>query len=88
MVFLAPLLVLLGALLAHRARVLILLPATLLVWVIAVQLARIESFSLWQIVLVAFMGGACLQLGYLGGAVFFHQRLAAQRKRAIVVVRR
>lgn len=88
MVFLAPLLVLFGALLSRWAKVFILLPTTVVVWLIAVQFARADALSFWQTLVAAFLSGACLQLGYLAGASLFHQRLEAQRKRAVVVVRR
>lgn len=88
MVFLAPLLVLFGVLLSRRAKVFVLVPATILVWLAAAQFARIDALSLWQTLLAVFLAGACLQLGYLGGASLLHQRLEAQRKRAVVVVRR
>ncbi len=88
MVFLAPLLVLFGALLSRWAKVFILLPTTVVVWLIAVQFARVDALSFWQTLVAAFLSGACLQLGYLAGASLLHQRLDARRKRAIVVVRR
>jgi hypothetical protein len=88
MVFFAPLLVLLGALLSLRAKVFVLVPATVLVWLAAAQFAHIDALPLWQTLAAVFLSGACLQLGYLAGASLFHQRLDAQRKRAVVVVRR
>jgi hypothetical protein len=88
MVFVAPLLVLFGVLLSFRTKVFALVPATVLVWMVAALFAHTGSLSLGKTLLAAFLGGACLQVGYLAGASLLHQRLEAQRKRAVVVVRR
>jgi hypothetical protein len=88
MIFFAPLLVLIGALLSRRAKVYVLVPTTVLVWVAAAHFAHADALSFGQSLAAVFLSGACLQLGYLAGASLFHQRMEAQRKRAVVVVRR
>lgn len=88
MVFLAPLLVLVGVLMSRRTKVFALVPATILVWLAAAHFAHMDSLSFGKALFAVFLSGACLQLGYLAGASLFHQRLEAQRKRAVVVVRR
>jgi hypothetical protein len=88
MVFLAPILVLLGALISRWVKVIVLVPATVIVWIAAAQFAKIDALGAWQTLVAVFLCGACLQLGYLAGAVLLAQRQAALRKRAVVTIRR
>ena len=59
---------LIGALLAQRFKVLVLVPAIALGALVAVSLGRHYGASAWQIVGAAVVDIVCLQLGYLAGA--------------------
>lgn len=89
MIPLALVLIVLGILLSRWVKVFVLIPVTVLAWIAAVYYAHIHSSSVSLMVITAFLCGACLQLGYLAGAVLVNQRIAAHmRKRAVVAARR
>jgi hypothetical protein len=88
MILLALFLIALGTLLGQWMKVSVLIPATLFAWGAAVQVGSADAFSAVQTLLAIFLCGACLQLGYLAGAVLLHQHLAQIRKRAVVSTRR
>ena len=58
---------LVGAVLAQRFRVMILLPATAMMLVLAAVAGLLQSYTVWGIVVLAAAGGASLQIGYLFG---------------------
>lgn len=80
-------LVLFGIALRRWTRVFVLIPATFLVWAGVAALARHTGFSISATILAAFLGGACLQLGYLAGA-FLLPLLAHLKKREVTEVQR
>ena len=84
---LVPVLILFGIALRRWTRVFILIPATFLVWAGVAVLASHAGFSISATILAAFLGGACLQLGYLAGA-FLLPFLAHLKKREITEARR
>ncbi len=88
MVALALLLIALGILLSHWVKVFVLIPATLLAWIAAVYFARLDIFSVMQTLIAAFLCGACLQFGYLTGAVLLQHSAARAKKQAVLAVRR
>jgi hypothetical protein len=88
MILLALLLIASGAALSRWMKGFALVPATILAWIAAVNLAGLYSFSLIQTVGTAFLCGACLQLGYLVGAFLWSHRIAPAKKHAALAARR
>lgn len=84
LILLLPIVVLsiLGALFSRKIRALGLAPATLLVWGVAGELARLNGFSIWQTLAAVFLCGASLQFGYLAGAMLLPQRCAIRDRQA------
>jgi len=88
MILLALSLLLFGAFLSRWMKVLVLLPATLLAWGVALSLAGLQSLSLLQAVVDAFLAGFCLQFGYFAGGLFLGPRTAHAKKHAFSPIRR
>lgn len=85
---LVPVLILSGVALRRWTRVFILIPATFLVWAGVAALACHAGFSLAAVIVAAFLGGACLQLGYLVGAFLLPFFDATMKKRPTTEARR
>ena len=88
MILFAAFLLMLGIVLSLWLKVFALMPVTLLAWAVAVGLAQIDSLSLAQTVVAAFLCGASLQFGYFVGGMFVHHRVAYTKKHAFVATRR
>jgi hypothetical protein len=67
MIFLAIPSLLVGAVLAQRFKVMILLPATAMVVVLAAGTGFVHSYTIGWTILLAAAGGASMQVGYLFG---------------------
>lgn len=63
---------LIGALLAQRFTVLVLVPALAVTIVLAITLGYYHGYSAWQIFIGTVEDIGCLQLGYLVGAGMSH----------------
>lgn len=68
-------------------KVFALIPATLLAWTFAVGFAWIESFSLLQTIVAAFLCGMCLQFGYFLGGILISHRAASTKRQARLATR-
>lgn len=88
MILLALLLIAIGVALSRWMKGFALVPATILAWIAAVNLAGLYSFSLIETVGAAFLCGACLQFGYLAGAFLWAPRLVPAKKHAALTARR
>jgi hypothetical protein len=68
---------LIGATLAQRFKVMVLMPATAIVLVVAVGIEATPERTVWSIVMIAIIIATCQQIGYLFGIVIRHVLLAA-----------
>jgi hypothetical protein len=73
---------LVGAALGQRFKVLVLMPATAIVLVLAVGTGVTQARTAWSIVLMAAAAATCLQIGYLVGIGVHHVLAAALSKRS------
>jgi len=86
MILIALILAACGAILSHWLRVFILIPASLVVWGIAIVFAWMHSFSILQSIATGFLFSACLQFGYLGGAAVGYLHAAHRKRRSVMTV--
>jgi hypothetical protein len=73
---------LVGAVLAQRFKVLVLMPATAVVLVLAVGTGATQARTDWSLVLMATAAVTCLQIGYLVGIGVHHVLAAALSRRS------
>jgi hypothetical protein len=81
MIVIALILAACGIVLGHWFRVFVLVPASLLIWVIALVFGWMHGFSVLQCIGIAFLFTTCLQFGYLGGAALAGAHSAYRRRR-------
>ena len=70
-----------GAAAGLRLRVFVLFPLIFLCLVVVTTWGLAQNQSCWSIIVMNFVGSACLQLGYLGGAVPGFLIVATRRSR-------
>ena len=61
-----------GALLAHRFQVIVLLPATFLVLLLAIAAGLAQTKGVWSILLMMALASVCLQTGYFVGILLHY----------------
>jgi hypothetical protein len=72
---------LVGAALAQRFKVMVLMPATVIVLVLAAGTGVTRAQTAWSIILMAVTAGTSLQIGYLAGLFIRHALVAALSRR-------
>jgi hypothetical protein len=70
-----------GAAAGLRLRVFVLFPLIFLCLVVITTWGLAQNQSCWSIIVLNFVGSACLQLGYLGSAVLGFLIVAARQSR-------
>jgi hypothetical protein len=75
-----------GAVLGRWLKIFVLIPASLVIWFIAIIFAWTQNFSFVQTIATALFFAACLQFGFLGGAVLAGLQTAFRKRRRIMTV--
>jgi hypothetical protein len=75
-----------GAVLGRWLRILVLIPASLVAWCVALVFAWTQNFSLLQGMAMALLAATCLQFGYLGSAALAGAQNAFRKRRRIMTV--
>lgn len=75
---------LLGAMLGHRLKVLILAPATAVAAAVAIEVGTARAESVWLIGISVVLVTVCLQIGYFCGLIIFALLAAARAMRMLV----
>ena len=70
-----------GAAAGVRLRVFVLFPLIILCSIVVTTWGLAESRTCWSIIVMNFVGSACLQLGYLAGSVSSFLMIAARQSR-------
>jgi membrane protein DedA with SNARE-associated domain len=82
MIILSTISLLVGALLGQRFRVMVLMPATAIVLLIAVGTGATHVYTAWSIILMAVAAATSMQIGYLIGIGVHHVLAAALSRRS------
>jgi hypothetical protein len=88
MIVLSTISLLVGALLGQRFKVMVLMPATAIVLVIAVGTGVTHAYTAWSIILMAVAAATSMQIGYLIGIGVHHVLAAALSSRSPSLVSR
>lgn len=75
-----------GAVLGRWLKVFVLIPASFIVWCIAIGFAWSQSFSVLQAIATALLFSACLQFAYLGSAALAGLQAAHRKRRRVMTV--
>ncbi len=78
-------LIFVGALFSRWLKIFAIIPATIVAWIAAAHLARNEGLSWMGIIGAAFVAGACLQFGYIAGALLMPYWRAFARKAPVTL---
>ena len=70
-----------GAAGAMRLRVFVLFPLIFLCFIVVTAWGLAQNQTVWSIIVMNFVGSACLQLGYLAGSVPSFLMIAARQSR-------
>jgi hypothetical protein len=70
-----------GAAAGVRLRVLVLFPLIFLCFIAITAWGLAQNQAVWSIIVMDFVGSACLQLGYLAGAAASFLKIAARQSR-------
>lgn len=76
-------LIFVGAVVSRWLKIFAVVPATIVVWIAAAHLARLQGFSWIAIIGSAFLAGTCLQFGYVAGAALMPHWQGFARKSAL-----